>query len=125
MRTSSFLRLLMKRLLLSAAVKKMLVRLVSTRTTSSDSCGGSSFGLTGGLGDAAGCGSVTRLDRDFWGAVLSCANDLRGAAETASSKTARPSDNTKFPNARLDILNLLLRSNAVGDRRVTMLRSHL
>jgi len=42
-------------------VKKMLVRLVSTRTTSSDS---SSFGTEGGVGEATGR-SVTLLVLDF------------------------------------------------------------
>src|ERR1043166_6248919 len=57
MRTSSFLKVLTKRFCLSAAVKKMLVRLVSTRTTSSESTGSSSF--FGGVGVAFG-GSLRR-----------------------------------------------------------------
>ena len=42
----------MKRLFLSAAVKKMLVRLVSTLITSSESCGNSSRVRGVGDGDA-------------------------------------------------------------------------
>src|SRR6185436_2452405 len=52
MRMSSALRSLMKRLFLSAAVKKMLVRLVSTLMTSSESCGISS--RFRGVGDGDG-----------------------------------------------------------------------
>src|ERR1044072_5056269 len=51
MRMSSALKSLMKRLFLSAAVKKMLVRLVSTLMTSSESCGTSSRFRGDGDGD--------------------------------------------------------------------------
>src|SRR5260221_2069861 len=58
-RTSSRLILLMKRFCLSAAVKKTFVRLVSTRTTSSEpSVTSSSF--LGGVGVAWGASSVRR-----------------------------------------------------------------
>src|SRR5687768_14788494 len=49
---SSAFKSLMKRLFLSAAVKKMLVRLVSTLITSSESCGNSS--RVRGVGDGDG-----------------------------------------------------------------------
>src|SRR5262244_3691865 len=48
---SSFFKFEIKRLFLSAAVKKTLVRFVSTRSTSSDSCGNSS---REGVGDGDG-----------------------------------------------------------------------
>src|SRR5262249_42184129 len=49
-------KLLTKRLFLSAAVKKMLVRFVSTLTTSSESCGTSSRVRGVGDGDAFASG---------------------------------------------------------------------
>src|SRR6266850_7493629 len=120
---SSFFRVLMKRLLLSAAVKKILVRFVSTRTTSSDSCGISSLG---GVGDGAGCSeSVTRLLRDFsWTSVLCvCAHIFNGTAATATSNVTRPVIKTRFLIALLDIT--LLRLNAISLGRVSTFGSHL
>src|SRR5215212_7550310 len=58
---SSALRLLMNRLFLSAAVKKMLVRLVSNLTTSSESCGNSSRVRGVGDGDGDGDGDANAL----------------------------------------------------------------
>src|SRR5687767_5938519 len=52
---SSAFRLLTNRLFLSAAVKKMLVRLVSTLITSSESCGNSSRVRGVGDGDGFAC----------------------------------------------------------------------
>src|SRR5215217_4776236 len=52
---SSAFKSLTKRLFLSAAVKKMLVRLVSTLTTSSESCGNSSRFRGVGDGDGFVC----------------------------------------------------------------------
>src|SRR6185436_7856897 len=63
MRMSSALRSLIKRLFLSAAVKKILVRLVSTLMTSSESCGTSSRlrGEGDGDGDANAVGFCVLL----------------------------------------------------------------
>src|SRR6185295_16574464 len=61
MRMSSAFRSLMKRLFLSAAVKKMLVRLVSTLMTSSESCGTSSRFRGDGDGDGDGDANAVGL----------------------------------------------------------------
>src|SRR4026208_2227328 len=95
---SSLVRLLMKRLLLSAAVKKILVRLVSTRTTSSESGSVSSFaaGVAVGVGEGAdNAGSVTRLVRDF--SVTSVwANIVFGSTAPPTNRITRHTANTSF-----------------------------
>src|SRR5688572_8802346 len=60
---SSAFKSLMKRLFLSAAVKKMLVRLVSTLITSSESCGNSS--RVRGVGDGEGFACCVLLSSLF------------------------------------------------------------
>src|SRR6476619_7198419 len=97
MRMFSFFRVLTKRLLLSAAVKKMLVRFVSTRTTSSVSPGKSSFGFTGGVGEAT---SDARLLLDFCTSALFgvWANDLLAIIATVEAPTTNARAKLTFPN---------------------------
>src|SRR5258706_16189289 len=76
MRRSSRLRLLTKRLCLSDAVKKTFVRLVSTRTTSSEfSVTSSSF--FGGVGVACGTLSVRRGRLEFCDSGRLWASDVK------------------------------------------------
>src|SRR6185503_577180 len=97
----------MKRLCLSAAVKKTLVRFVSTRSTSSLLMVSSSF--EGGVGLAAGS---VRLCLVALCAPLPCTKEGTASNVTASSRTME-----------LDSLLLILRSSshAVGDGFVTAL----
>src|SRR6266516_1183903 len=76
MRTSSRLMLLMKRFCRSAAVKKTFVRLVSTRTTSSELIVTSSS-FFGGVGVACGTSSVRRGRLAFGDSDPLCANDAQ------------------------------------------------
>src|SRR5260221_3260527 len=76
MRRSSRLRLLTKRLCLSAAVKKTFVTLVSTRTTSSEfSVTSSSF--FGGVGVACAAPSLRRGRLEFCDCDWLCASDAQ------------------------------------------------
>src|SRR5882724_9033957 len=91
MRTSSRLMLLMKRFCLSAAVKKTFVRLVSTRTTSSDaSVTSSSF--FGGVGVAWGASSVRRGRLAFGDSDLLWASDAQVKATAIVAATSRTKD---------------------------------
>src|SRR6185503_13614344 len=107
MRMSSAFKSLMKRLFLSAAVKKRLVRLVSTLITSSESCGNSS---RRGVGDGDGFACWPALS--FFADKLLLAITPHNARKISRDKT----------NGRYCILNSLLRY-AVGDGFVASLCS--
>src|SRR5215212_21911 len=114
---SSALRLLMNRLFLSAAVKKMLVRLVSNLTTSSESCGNSSRVRGVGEGDANAVGATP---------VSFFADSLRVAMLPHTTTNTKSSNRIGRPISRYCILlpNILW-SYAVSDRFVASLSSHL
>src|SRR3981081_396804 len=105
MRTSSRLRLLMKRFCLSAAVKKTFVRLVSTRTTSSElSVMSSSF--FGGVGVALGISSVRRGRLEFSDPDPLCANDaqLKGTEIAAAISSAHNALSFLADNTRARVI---------------------
>src|ERR1044072_3196622 len=116
---SSGFKSLTKRLLLSAAVKKMLVRLVSTFTTSSESCGNSSRFRGVGDGDGFACCVLPSFFAD---------RALLAIPPHKSRKTSR--DKTigrrisRYCILPLFTAKLLLR-NAVGNGFVPALGSHL
>src|ERR1041384_6855527 len=82
MRISSGFKLPTKRLFLSAAVKKMFVRLVSTLMTSSESCGTSSFERGVGDGDGAALALVS-----FFANWLRLAKPPQRRRKTSTNKT--------------------------------------
>src|SRR6185503_2929010 len=108
---SSTLRSLTNRLFLSAAVKKIFVRLVSTLITSSESCGNSS--RVRGVGDGEG---VCDCDCDV--------TELRPATPAhRMTKTKTKTSNGRIVS-RYCIGNFFLLQYAIGDSFVASLRSY-
>src|ERR1051325_3155329 len=110
---SSAFKSLMKRLFLSAAVKKMLVRLVSTLTISSESCGNSSRFRGVGDGDGFAC-----VPLSFFADRV-----LPAIPPHKSRKTSR--DKTMGRRISRYCISVSLLRYAVSDGFVTALRSHL
>src|SRR3990172_3824719 len=104
----------MKRLLLSAAVKKILVRFVSTRTTSSDSWGTSSREGAGGF-----CGAEVCCERR--GLPSFCAHEETNPL--SPSRPHKPAVKTRTLGNRLNS-RFSLRPDTVRNRLITTLCPH-